>query len=101
MRTLRESRVVVGCSICRALANELEKREELDVTEDTKIAIQAELSRLEDPDDSAFKGGSEDPTIYRLDFTSEKQQLGPRMGMEKVETHLRTFVLKPTGKSIA
>jgi hypothetical protein len=101
MRTLRESRVVVGCSICRVLANEVEKREELDITGDTNIAIQAELSRSDDLDNLAFETSSGDPTIYRLDFTLEKRQVGPRMEIEKVETHLRTFVLKPTGKSIS
>jgi hypothetical protein len=100
MKTLRESKVVVGCSICIALTDELERREELDVTEDTQIAIQAELTRLEDHDNLAFRRGSKDPVIFRLDFTLEKEQLGPRMEMKKVETHLRTFALKPTSTSI-
>jgi thioredoxin-related protein len=89
METLRESQVVVGCSICRALANELEKRKELDITEDMKIAIHAELSHMEDQDNLAFRKGAEDDTMYRLDFLME---------MNKVETRLRTFALKPTGK---
>jgi hypothetical protein len=93
-KTLRESKVVVGCSICRALTNEL------DVTEDTEIAIQAELTHLKDHDNLAFRRGSEESAIYRLDFTLEKEQLGPRMKMEKVETLLRTFALKPTSKSV-
>jgi hypothetical protein len=63
MKTLRESALVVGCSICRALSNELEKREELDVTADTDIAIQAELTYLEDHDNLAFRRGSGDSTI--------------------------------------
>jgi hypothetical protein len=101
MKTLRESALVVGCSICRALSNELEKREELDVTADTDIAIQAELTYLEDHDNLAFRRGSGDSTIYRLDFTLEKEQLGSRgMEMVKVESLLRTFALKPTSKSI-
>lgn len=99
MTTLRQSREVVGCSICRALASELEKREGLDVTGDTEIAIQAELTHLEDQDNLAFRRGSGDRAIYRLDFTLEKEQLGPRMEMERVETLLRTFALKPTSKS--
>jgi hypothetical protein len=88
-KTLRESQVVVGCSVCRALANELEKRKELDVTEDREIVIQAELTHLEDQDNLAFRKGFEDDTMYRLDFL---------MQINKVETRLRTFALKPTGK---
>jgi hypothetical protein len=98
MKTLKESTEVVGCSICRALTHELEKRKELDVTEDTEIAIQAELTRLEDQDNLAFRKGSEDRTIFRLDFILEKQQLGPRMAVEKIEILLRTFALKPSSK---
>jgi hypothetical protein len=98
MKTLKESNEVVGCSICRALTHELEKREELDVTEDTEITIQAELTRLEDQDNLAFRKGSEDRAIFRLDFILEKQQLGPRMEVEKTEILLRTFALKPTSK---
>jgi hypothetical protein len=98
-KTLRDSNEVVGCSICRALTHELEKCEELDVTEDTEIAIQAELTRLEDQDNLAFRKGSEDRAIFRLDFILEKEQLGPRMEMEKAEILLRTFALKPTSKS--
>jgi hypothetical protein len=100
MKTLRESRVLVGCSICRALANELEKREDLDVTQDTDIAIQAELTRLDDKDNLAFRKGSGDTSIFRLEFKLETKQLGPWMQMAKVETLLRTFALKPTSKSI-
>jgi hypothetical protein len=101
MRTLRESALVMGCSICRALLNELEKQEELDVTADANIAIQAELTYLEDHDNLAFRRGSGDSTIYRLDFILEKEQLGSHgMGMVKVDILLRTFALKPTSKSI-
>jgi hypothetical protein len=92
MKTLRESSDVVGCSVCRALADELEKREELDVTDNMEITIQAELSRLEDQESLVFETGSGDRILYRLDFTLEVQN---------VETLLRTFVLKPTSKSIA
>jgi hypothetical protein len=99
-KTLRESKEVVGCSICRALTHELEKREELDIAVDMEIAIQAELTRLEDQDNLAFRKGSENRAIYRLDFTLEKKQLGPHMEMERVEKLLRTFALKPTSKSI-
>jgi hypothetical protein len=99
MKTLMESKEVVGCSICRALAHELEKRDELDIAVDTEIAIQAELTHLVDQDNLAFRKGSEDRAIYRLDFRLEKEQLGPRMEMEKVELLLRTFALKPTSKS--
>lgn len=97
MRSLRESRVVVGCSICRALATGLEKREELDITEDMEITIQAELTHLKDQD--SLRRGSGDRDIYRLDFRLEKEQMGSQMKMETVQTHLHTFALKPTSKS--
>jgi hypothetical protein len=77
MKTLRESSDVVGCSVCRALADELEKREELDVTDNMEITIQAELSRLEDQESLVFETGSGDRILYRLDFTLEVQNLKP------------------------
>lgn len=96
MRSLRESRVVVGCSICRALATGLEKQE-LDITEDMEITIQAELTHLKDQD--SLRRGSGDREIYRLDFRLEKEQMSSQMKMETVQTHLHTFALKPTSKS--
>lgn len=92
MRTLRESKAIVGCTICRALANKLEKREELDTTEDIPIDIQAELTYLKDQD--SLRRGSGDRDIYRLDFTLRKEQLG-----FQVEPHLHTFALKPINES--
>lgn len=87
-KTLQESKKVVGCTICRALANAVEKREEIDITEDAPIDIQAELAYLKDQDSLRIDSGDRD--IYRLDFTLRKQQQGFR-----VEHGLHTFALKP------
>jgi hypothetical protein len=93
MKALEESEAIVGCSICKALANELRKREKLVVAQDEQIGIEARIYRLKDRDSLAIRGVSgnlaENPHMYQLDFVEEK-----------TNTVLRTFALKPTSKSV-
>ncbi|KAH7088904.1 heterokaryon incompatibility protein-domain-containing protein [Paraphoma chrysanthemicola] len=92
IETLKESEVI-GCIICKALANELKKLTEqrgLDFAAGNEdVGIQAGLSRLEDRDNLALRMDStnlaEIPYMYRLDFE-----------LQKTQTLLRTFALKPT-----
>jgi hypothetical protein len=92
MKTLEESEEIVGCSICKTLANELRKRKGLS-TELKEISIQARLSLLKDLDNLALKKVSGDqvriPHIYQLDFE-----------LAGTKPLLRTFALNPTSKFV-
>jgi hypothetical protein len=93
MRSLEESEAIVGCSICKALANELRKRAKLHVAKDEHMGVEAQIHRLEDRDSLAIRrvSGSlaESSRMYQLDFVHQK-----------TNTILRTFALTPTSKSV-
>jgi hypothetical protein len=96
LRSLREASVVVGCSICTALTNALESREDINVTEKTDIRLQAKIRYLMDQD--RLRGDPGDHDIYRLDFTLGETQWGSHVKMEQGQSLLHTFALKPTSK---
>lgn len=93
-KTLRESEKIVGCSICKALATELRKLERYPVIDTAEIGFQATLSGIDDKDNLAVRELSREftqvPSMYQLHFVLKESKIS-----------LRTFALKPTGKSLA